>query len=337
MNQVRFIAALLAVLSSAAPGLAQAQAVSQKTIAEALFRDAKSLMDRAKYPEACAKFSESQRADPTLGTQLYLALCYEKQGKAASAWTEYAEAANQATRTNQTARAAFARTRVTELDKILSRVTLSIQSQNADGLEVRLDNNSVGTAALGTPVPLDPGQHQVTAKQPGKKAWSTTFTVPDGPSSLTIDIPVLEQEPASVRAASVEASTNTTAEAASGPSKPSEDTNSRRIVAWTIGGAGLMMFAGGAVFGLRASSKRDQASQECVDKLCTQAGLDAIDSANAAATLSTIGFGVGLAGLAAGAALAFWPSPKAANANATATVVPMIGPSGGAITLVSRF
>src|SRR5688572_15173841 len=54
--------------------------------AEALFRAGREAAKRGDHVTACVKFSESNRLEPTLGTQLNLALCEEELGNLLKAW-----------------------------------------------------------------------------------------------------------------------------------------------------------------------------------------------------------------------------------------------------------
>ena len=73
-----------ALISGALPAWAQPSAADKAT-AEALFDAALDLMRKGRNEEACPRLEQSHRIDPGIGTLLYLAECYEKTGRTASA------------------------------------------------------------------------------------------------------------------------------------------------------------------------------------------------------------------------------------------------------------
>src|ERR1700735_2048415 len=86
--------AFAAILGSA--GHARAQGSTAKVAAETLFEEGRRLMTDGKAAEACPKFAESQKLDPSPATLLNLASCYEKTNRPATAWATYKEGASAA-------------------------------------------------------------------------------------------------------------------------------------------------------------------------------------------------------------------------------------------------
>src|SRR5258708_16936901 len=101
---------VLASLASAPILLAPATAVGQSdaAIAEQLFRDGRTLLEAGKTDEACEKFAASQRLAAAIGTQLNLAVCRERQGRTATAWSIYVDVEAAAQRAGDVPRARFA-------------------------------------------------------------------------------------------------------------------------------------------------------------------------------------------------------------------------------------
>ena len=182
----------------AAGGEAQADPTpSDKATAQALFDDAQTLIKSKRYADACPKLAESLRLDPALGTKLYLADCYEKNGQTASAWVLFREAAEQARIAGQAERMKKANDRVAALALRLCRLRVDVAVEaEVTGVEVKRDGTVLGPASWGTSVPLNPGEHVIEAEAPGKKRWSTKVTLKDGETvPVAVMVPTLEDLP----------------------------------------------------------------------------------------------------------------------------------------------
>ena len=280
---------------AAPPSAAAEPAGGDKGMAEALFRAAKDLQAEGKLTEACAKYAESHRLDPKPGTILNVATCHDLDGRTATAWAEYAEAATFAARAHQSDREKLARSKVEELGKRLSYVTFRFP-ENKD-LVVLLDGKALTTASAGTRVPIDPGDHDLDARAPGKAPWTTRVRIEPGPVERTVVVPPLTDDgtaagpPAATPAAGSEAELS------------AHDGGTQRAIGWVALGVGVAAVGAGAFFGIRTLSDKSTVDEHCVGSHCDDAGLRANDAAKDSATLSTIGFVVGGAALAAGIVL----------------------------------
>jgi len=152
--------------------------------AQALFDQAKGLMQQKRFAEACPKLQESNRLDPGIGTQFHLADCYEQSGRVASAWAAFLEVVSQARAAGQSDREKAAQKRADNLQARLPKLVVEIpEASKVPGLEIRRNGAAVGAAQWGTPVPVDPGEVELTATAPGKRAFKQTLRLEEGKSA----------------------------------------------------------------------------------------------------------------------------------------------------------
>jgi serine/threonine-protein kinase len=182
----------LAVLSAGAPASAQ-PSLSARAAAAALFEDGKRLMSENKYAEACPKLEESQRVDPGMGTLYQLSVCYEAVGRTASAWVGFREVAGLALAAGQADRERAARGKASALETKLMRLKITVQAANTGtGVEVKRDGAVISPALWGTPVPLDPGKHKVSAAGPDKDPWEVTVQLDQPGATINVEVPPLQ-------------------------------------------------------------------------------------------------------------------------------------------------
>jgi hypothetical protein len=319
---------LVALLS---PESARAQAPSQTpSVAEALFEDAQRLLEAGNVHEACAKFAESQRDDPGLGTLLRLALCHEREGKTATAWAEFEEAQAQAHRRREFDREALAHTHASALVQSVDRIVLGMAEPPAD-LTIAVDGTALGAGTLGTPLPLDPGRHVIEASAPGKQSRAVTVSLGASGNTERIDIPNLEDIRVAPLASEPRASTGVP----------------RRSIGYVVGAAGIVILGVAAVFDVMALSKDSQSNNR--EQEHTAADADSIwRDAQHDQTVAQIALGVGVAALGSGVILAFWPpASRAAPRTATqsraqmamqaVTVTAALGPASGSLVFRARW
>lgn len=326
-----FIASALASSLLAASGQARA---GDEAAAEALFVEAKKLVTRGKYAEACPKFAESNRLDRGAGTLIHLGDCYEKNKQTASAWATYKEAASAAQALGRKDWEKLATQRAAGLEPKLARLTVKVDAPTPE-MEVRRDGTSLSQPSWGVPIPVDVGEHAVEATAPGHLAFKATASVAKDGATVEVVIPALEPEARAAPAAPVVA--------AAPPSAPRDASGSgsgQRTLGLVVGGVGVAGLAAGAVTGLMAMGKSSDAKAECPnDGLCTsRAAVDASEGARTLGLVSTIAFVAGGVGVAAGAALVLTaPSTRTTGARAPIRVAPNAGPGGAGLTVLGVF
>jgi hypothetical protein len=245
-------------------------AAGDEAAARVLFIEARKLVAAGDYPAACAKFEDSYRLDPGIGTNFNLADCYEHLGRVASAWARFLDVAASTKVAGQPERERVARTRAALLEPKLARLTLEIVATAPDLAIVR-DGVPVTAASWHVAVPVDPGTHTIEASAARRLTWKTTIEVPNGPGVVSVVVPELEQAPAQpITAPSLAASVPIRASATVPDlsAAPAIATQPRPPGRWpkaplAVGSIGVVALAAGAVFGVKFEVENSEAKSIC--------------------------------------------------------------------------
>jgi hypothetical protein len=333
--------------------------------AQALFDEAKKQMARGNYTQACMQLEESQKLDAGLGTQFQLANCWQQLGKTASAWALFREVESQARAAGQGSREKVARDRAAALEPALSKVVINLPDDLAlavasdpSCLEVRRDGVRIGHEAWQKAMPVDPGDHRITAVVRGRSPWETTVTVSSDAKTVAVRLPALKDLPGATPVAqpAVAAQPAQPRPTPTGPAAPSLGVASpmpgasaeepildnhggaQRAVGWFFAGAGVVGLAAGGYFGARWFDDHEKANLHCGGG-CDAAGLRLRDDARTMGVDAIVSAGAGAGGVLVGVVLvASAPRSRIVESRAPqARVVPRVGPTQLGLDVVGAF
>jgi hypothetical protein len=288
-------ACLVANVAAAAPSDAE------RRQAQSLFDRARQLLESGAAAEACPLFAESQRLDPGGGTLINLAVCHEKEGRLATAYSEYQEALSLSIREGRKDREGIAKQRIAALEPRLPRVQVELEAA-PQAVRFELDGAPLTLLSQTTPTAVDPGEHELTVRAPGHRPHRQSFLASEGEISR-LRVPKLEPEPAAAAPDPPRRAEPTPSPVRDAP--PSETRLS--TASWVIGGAGVAALGASALTGvlaLRADSDADDAASRACDPargFCSDPELAqrARDDSDRARTLAWVSTGTLIAGLGA--------------------------------------
>jgi hypothetical protein len=266
-----------------AVGVAHAQGRDPVAATE-LFTQGREMLKTGDFDKACPLFAESLRLDPAVGTALNLAECEERRGHLASALRSWQQAINLAEAT-QDERGQVAQQRYDTLVSRVPHLTIVLAPGAPKGTTVLREEVVLGKAALGRPLPLDPGKHVITVRAPDHEDAVLTAILAEGETKTLTVAP----GPVTRRVAP--------------PPKPVEvvDGSSQRTLAYVLGGVGAAGILAATVTGVMLLDSRKTVNAHCDDAdRCDQEGMDAADLGRTLVPINTIAWAVGVAGLGAG-------------------------------------
>ncbi|MFO0612712.1 MAG: hypothetical protein U0414_09005 [Polyangiaceae bacterium] len=323
----------LALIGGALTLAADARArPNDEAAAQALFDEALVLMDQHRYAEACPKLEASQRLDPAMGTKYRLAECFEAAGLTGTAWRLFDEVSADAKAAGRADREAQARERADALAPRVPWLLLRAPSELValEGVEVRCDEAVMAISSLGQRLPVDPGAHTIVVSATGRTTQRKIVRSLEG-ATETVDLPMLEVAPV----APIRPQTPPTEP----PPAPVPSPTGQRVAAVLVGSVGVIGVGLGIGFGWFAKTTWDDALAGCeggaVDR-CSNAAIADGRHAKAYSIVSTIGFVVGGAGLVT-APIVWATAPSSPKPAPKTTLVPAVGPRGGALFVAGEF
>lgn len=306
---------LLTAVAVVTAGLAGRSARAQPAdpVAESLFREGRSLMEKGATAAACEKFAASDRAAPSVGARINLGDCYRLEGKTASAWATYQAAAGLARQLGDDRRIQLIKELAAQTEADL--VYLLIRVEGAGELRVSIDGEVRPAAVVGQPVPVDPGVHRIVVRGPHGAARGEA-RVDGDQKTVTIDIELPAAPPP--------------------PSIP-RGLATRKKVALGVAGVGALALAAGAGFGVSTVRTWSRARDEHCDAelRCDPEGIALNQRARRHGTISTVAFAT--AGVALAAATILWLTGDSGPERSGDGVAPWAGPTGAGVAWLGHY
>jgi hypothetical protein len=263
------LALLLAPLPTLAPGAAPGSAEAR---AQALFEEARTLLERGAVGAACEALAESQQLDARVGTALNLAQCEERRGRLLAAARAWQAAKALATETRD-GRARVAAERAAQLeDRIPKLVVTPLPSAPASTTLTLHDESGAKTSlARAQPTPLDPGSYRLDVAARGHAVKTYRVELREG-ERARLEVTAGARIPERPAPVTTETESSWTPWHTAG------------VVVGAVGVSGLVA---GGVLGAVAIGKKSASDDHCDETGCDGEGLELRSDGLAAAHAST--------------------------------------------------
>jgi hypothetical protein len=286
--------------------------------AEALFQAGREAARQGHFAEACAKFSESQRLEPALGTRLNLALCEEELGHLAEAWALFRALARSLPRDDE--RMELVESHAANLAVRVPTLSLRAGAELPPGSRVEVAGLSVTPSAFGVAIPVNPGPLALRVFAPGFETRVYELTLAEGEKAqLSVEPgPRLHESAARSLPALPTLTALSTRPSLSAPprvpARPGQPLRVSGMIGLGVAGSALI---GSVVAGYVALRNKRTVDSECDSSgACSAAGLSAARSGKRFASLSTASFALSVVFAAGGTSLLLVANAQPAAANA---------------------
>jgi len=223
----------------------------------------------------------------------------------------------------------------------IGKLRIHVDGAPPEKVTVTVDGEAVPSVLFDSDRPTDPGSHEVKAVAAGYQTAISTVSLQDGSAAsvaLKLDPdPNAVAAPAPPTVAAPVAPGSAVPASASAPAGPPPAASSGggkglAIGSLVVGGVGVVI---GSVFGVLALGSKSSLDSACHTKTtCPSSSQSTINALGTNATISTVGFGIGIVGVALGGIL-LATSHGSEGGAASVGVTPWIGL--GSAGLAGRF
>lgn len=348
--------ASLLLASSLTARLAHADPIDQAGARE-LLKQGYQLKQQRKYAEALERLLESLRLDSQVKTLINIADCEEQLGHLVLAQKHWILARDQAQLQGAEPARSEAERRLSALEQRMPRLTIKLTEPSGLMAEVRRDGVLLGRVALGIPLPVDAGPHEVRVNAPGRAEQRYSVEAVDGETKL-LEVTVgpdngggptpvaVAARPLAAGAPSPPAVAPAREVAAPSPERSRESGVSlsasqpghdglwsvQRVASLSVAGLGVVAFGAAGYSWWRANAQHDEAQGACAPQ-CSDAARGMQGSAQDNARRSTI-FAIA-GGVLLGGGAALWLT--APSAPRRVALVPLATGREAAILAQGRF
>ena len=299
---------------------ARADDATEMAAARTIGQDGVMLADQGRCAQAIEKLGQAEKLHHAPTTALRMAECEIEVGRIV-AGTERLERLLREPQQAGTPAAFVAA--YAKADRVLyaarpriANLRISVKGPAAGVSAVTVDGDAVPNVLLDGDRPTDPGTHTISVTGRGWLASTAKVSLKDGESKPLVV--TLQPDPDAPREESGSGNQAGAEPRRAGPNK----------LVWAAFGVGVVGLAVGAVGGGIVASKTSSLDEGCVDKACPASRQGDIDAASTWATVSTVGFVIGGAGIATGVVLLLLGRNAGPARGTRSAVTPTIGATG---------
>ncbi|MGD0529214.1 MAG: hypothetical protein ABSE49_29010 [Polyangiaceae bacterium] len=346
--RARALLGMLAItLATARAATAQPEpSASGLKMAQDLVEEGRALGQQGKWGEALERFRKAAGVSPKMTAQLsfYVGYAEARVGKLVEADVDLRRAVELAHGGNTDQVAKAARAELPELEARTPGLTIVVNgTATPTGLEI--DGGPLGVAALGSSVPLDPGDHTIVVRFAGGPVTRQVTLAERQRATVTIDAPSAPGavgSPPPPENAVPGAATSAPGLPTTPPPDATTGGSGRKVLGFVVLGVGGATLVTSGVFYLLARSALSPVTSACPSSPCSAPSGSPLPGdyhdAQTKQTVSIVLAGAGGAIAVAGVVLlATGGSGAAASTAASTQLAPWVGPGAGGASLAGSF